>query len=252
MTPNHKIIIEDNPKRLAARAAEFFALKARRTVEKKGRFLAALSGGSTPRSMNRLLAEEPLISEIPWGETHLYWVDERCVSENDEASNYGAAKRDFLDRVPMPAEQIHPMPGEMVPEEGARQYRDLLRDLFKLDRGQFPIFDLIFLGIGADGHTASLFPGQGALDERVRSVVAVKGGNPDVSRLTLTYPVLNRGAQIVFLVSGRGKAGILQTIFESGETHLPAQRISPVDGTLTWLIDRDAAALLSKGVTHGD
>ena len=151
----------------------------------------------------------------------------------------------------MPVEQIHPMPGEIAPEEGARQYRDLLSDRFKLEKGQFPIFDLIFLGIGADGHTASLFPGQGALDERARSVVAVKGGNPDVSRLTLTYPVLNRGAEIVFLVSGRGKAGILQTIFENGESRLPARRISPVDGTLTWLIDRDAAALLSKGVTHG-
>jgi len=200
--------------------------------------------------MHRMLAEEPHSTKTPWGRTHIFWVDERCVPEKDRASNYGAAKRDFLDKVPIPAGHVHPMPLEASHEEGALIYQQKLMDFFQLEAGQFPIFDLIFLGIGKDGHTASLFPGQKALDETEKPVIAVKGGDPDVNRLTMTYPVLNRAKQIVFLVTGKGKAAVLKTIFEVAGAGLPARTVNPINGKLTWLIDRDAASMLPEEVLN--
>jgi 6-phosphogluconolactonase len=199
-----------------------------------------------------MLAEEPYRSETPWNRTSLFWVDERCVPVTDEGSNYGAAKRDLLEKVPLPVAQIHPMPVEAPPDEGAVEYQGVIQNFFQSGEGQFPAFDLIFLGIGADGHTASLFPGQRALEEKDRLVVAVKGGNPDVGRLTMTYPLLNRARQVVILVSGKGKAAIMKILLEEKQVRLPAGKIKPIDGTLTWLIDQDAATGLSKEVTHGD
>jgi len=244
MLPKNEIIVKDNPTHLAQTAATIFSGTARTSVSEKERFVVAISGGSTPRTMHRMLAQEPYRSEIPWDKTHIFWVDDRCVPVNDRASNYGAVKKDLLERIPIPGEQIHPMPGEAPPEDGAIKYQGVLMNFFQLEEGQFPIFDLIFLGMGPDGHTASLFPGQRALNEKKRLVVAVKGGSPDVNRLTMTYPVLNRAGQIVFLVSGKGKCEILKTAFENREARLPAQKIRPINGGLIWLLDRDAASLL--------
>jgi len=224
-----------------------FSQAAKRSVEKRGRFVVAISGGSTPRGMNRTLGEEPFRSNIPWDKTDIFWVDERCVPENDPANNYGAAKKDFLDRVPIPKVQVHPMLGEDPPEHGAVLYHQELTNFFKPEEGEFPSFDLIFLGIGTDGHTASLFPGQSALKEKRKWVVAVKGGNPDVSRLTMTYPLLNRAKRIVFIASGREKAHILKAVLANTESRLPARMITPLTGELTWLLDQEAASLLIGG-----
>jgi 6-phosphogluconolactonase len=196
--------------------------------------------------MHKLLGERPYRSELPWNKTHIFWVDERCVPVDDPASNFGLAKKDFLERVPIPLEQIHPMPGEFAPEEGAKKYQEEMEKVFHIQKKDSPIFDLIFLGIGADGHTASLFPGVKPPHASNRWVIAVKGGNPNVYRLTLTYRVLNRAKRVCFLVFGKEKALIVRTVLENKDARLPAQQIQPVQGKLTWLLDKEAASLLSK------
>jgi 6-phosphogluconolactonase len=142
------------------------------------------------------------------------------------------------------------MPGEVSPEEGALTYEREMIDYFLLKEGEFPVFDLIYLGLGNDGHTASLFPGHKALEETRKLVVAVKGGDPHVSRLTLTYPVLNHARQIVFMVSGKGKSPVLKTMFENRNALLPAQRVRPSHGKMNWLLDKEAASLLSGGMVY--
>lgn len=245
MSGRPTVRIAKKPFESARTAADMFVAAAKECVQEKGKFFAALSGGSTPRAMHRLLAEEPYCLAVPWKDIHLFWVDDRCVPHTNPASNYGAAQEDFLDRIPVPPDQIHPMPTHILPEEGAIQYEAELKRFLPLDQDGLPLFDLIVLGIGQDGHTASLFPGQAALDEREKWVVAVKGGDPDVHRLTLTFPVLNQARQIVFLASGKEKASILKAVLEDRTTRLPAQRIQPVSGNLIWLLDEAAASLLS-------
>ncbi len=235
---------------MAKKGAKIFSQAAKKSVEKRGRFSVAISGGSTPRNMHRLLGEEPFLSDIQWDKTNIFWVDERCVPENDPLSNYGTAKKDFLNRVPIPEAQVHPMPGEDSPEKGALNYQQELLKSFKCGTGEYPVFDLIFLGLGTDGHTASLLPGQDSLDEKKRLVVPVKGGHPDLIRLTMTFPVLNSGRQIVFMVSGKKKAGVVKTVLEDKQTYFPAQAIAPANGVLIFLIDRAAASLLSGKNGH--
>jgi 6-phosphogluconolactonase len=183
---------------------------------------------------------------MPWDKTHLFWVDERCVTGDSPLSNYGSARKDFIDAVSIPEAQIHPMPGGDPPNRGAYRYQSELMISFHLKEGEFPLFDLIFLGVGSDGHTGSLFPGQNALNETRRAVVSVKGGDPDIARVTLTYPVLNRSGRTVFLVSGRKKASVLKGILDRDDRELPARKIRPVNGHLTWLLDREAASLLER------
>jgi len=194
--------------------------------------------------MHRLLTQEPRRSNIPWDQIHVFWVDERCVPVSDPASNFGAAKRDFIDQAPIPLNQVHPMPGEIEPEAGALKYQDDLVHSFQLGEGMLPVFDLIFLGIGTDGHTASLFPGHRALKEGKRMVLAVKGGNPDVNRLTLTLPVINNAREIVFLASGKEKAPVVKAVLNQTDERLPALRVKPHNGRLSWLMDKDAASAL--------
>jgi len=245
MTANKQIIIiESGFKALARKGAEIFSRAAIESVEKRGRFAVAISGGSTPRSMHSMLGKEPFYSDIPWDKTDIFWVDERCVPKKHPDSNFGGAKKDFLDKIPISQNQIHPMPVETSPEKGAEIYQNKLLDFFHLQNEEFPAFDLIFLGIGTDGHTASLFPGQSALNEMKRWVVAVKGGNPNVNRLTLTLPVINRGKQIVFMISGKKKASVVKIALKGIQSGLPAQLVQPLKGTLIWLLDREAASLL--------
>jgi 6-phosphogluconolactonase len=243
-----KTIIRENPADLFSWTAGFFAQKSKECVTGRGRFVVALSGGSTPRPVHRLLSQEPYRSEIPWEDIHIFWVDERCVPETSPASNFGTAKEDLLDHVPLSPGQVHPMPGRLPPREGARQYQRELAEFFGGPEG-LPVFDLILLGLGEDGHTASLFPGQQALGERKAWIVPVEGGNPNVSRLTMTLPVLNQGKQIVFLVSGSKKAQIVRVLFEEKKKSLPAARIQPVKGELTYFLDRKAAASISRRYT---
>ena len=226
---------------IGAETIQAFALE---TVAKKDYFSLVISGGSTPRPLHRLLIKEPFISRIPWRIIHLFWVDDRCVPIDDPASNYGTAKKDFLDDVPVLNHQIHPMPVNAQPESGADIYQKELEAFFESKGEIDPIFDLIVLGIGKDGHTASLFPSQPALEETAKWVVAVKGGNPNVHRLTLTLPVLNAARHIIFLVSGKEKAQIVKEILNKENPALPAQRIQPTKGDLTWLMDEDAASSL--------
>ena len=238
-----QIIVEKNPAGLAEKGAQLFEQRMVGSLKERGHFFVALSGGSTPRGMHRTLAGRPF---LPWDGAQIFWGDERCVSATDPSSNYGAAWEDFLGRVPLSAEQIHPMPGQMRPEQGALQYEGELVGAFGLEEGEFPEFDMIFLGLGKDGHTASLFPAQSSLMESKRMVVAVRGGDPDVSRLTLTYPVLNRAREIVFMVSGKEKAQVVKGVVEAKDERLPARRIQPGSGFVVWLLDREAASLLSE------
>ncbi len=246
MKNEKRILIESGADNIAKKGAQIFYQVASKSFNKRGRFVVAISGGSTPRDLHRTLSKEPFRSNIPWENTDIFWVDERCVQENDPASNYGAAREDFLERVPIPISQIHPMPGKSSPEHGALLYHQELETYFQPEKDEFPVFDLIFLGIGTDGHTASLFPKQGALKEKRKWIVAVKGGNPNVSRLTMTYPLLNRAERIVFIASGREKAPIIKAVFEDTKSRLPARMITPLTGNLTWLLDQEAASLLSR------
>ena len=246
MPSKPEIIITDDPSELAETAANIFTSTAKACVTKKNLFTVAISGGSTPRGMHKLLAEEPFRSDIQWNKTHIFWVDERCVPVDDPESNFGLAKKDFLERIPIPLEQIHPMAGEFAPEEGAKKYQEEMERVFQIQEEDFPTFDLIFLGMGNDGHTASLFPGAKSSRAPDRWVIAVKGGNPNVYRLTLTYDVLNRARRVCFMVSGKEKAPIVKTVLENKDARLPAQKIQPVQGELTWLLDREAASLLSE------
>lgn len=220
------------------------------SVMLRGRFMAALSGGSTPRPMHRLLSEEPFASRIPWDKTHLFWVDERCVPTDDPASNYGAGLIDFIAKIPIPADHVHPMPTQLDPDAGAAAYQEELLRISGLQPPDIPVLDLICLGIGIDGHTASLFPGHAALSEAKRLVVPTRGGRPDVDRLTMTLPLINNAGHILFLISGREKADIVKHVLEGPAGVFPAQMIQPVRGNLTFLLDRDAASKMQGKAVH--
>jgi len=234
-----KVIIAEDPVSLARKGAELFLHSAVSAVHQRGRFSVALSGGSTPRPMNRLLAHSPYISEIPWNDTHVFMVDERIVPFEDSASNFGTAQRDFLDSVPISPENLHPMPVYDTPEIGADLYEEELKSFF-LDRN--PVFDLILLGIGTDGHTASMFPGGRKAHASERWVLHVKGGNPDVYRISLTFNVINQGRSVAFLISGSSKAPLLKALLENPQNDYPANLVCPVSGGLIWLVDQAAAS----------
>jgi 6-phosphogluconolactonase len=236
------LVIEPDPAAAAQKGAAIFSRIASQSVALRGEFAVALSGGSTPRPMHRMLCEEPYLSAIPWARTNLFWVDERCVPVNHPASNYGAATIDFLGCVPIPETQVHPMPVHLPPEEGAAAYQEELVRWFKSQAHEVPVFDLICLGIGTDGHTASLFAGQKALGEKERLVVPVRGGDPQVDRLTMTFSLINNAREIVFLVSGKEKGVTLKAIIEGPPDRFPAQMVRPLRGNLTWLMDREAAS----------
>lgn len=246
MAVKFEIVITDDAAHLAKTAANIFATTAKNCVAQKDSCAVALSGGSTPRILHRILAKEPYCTDIPWDKIHIFWVDERCVPEDHPASNFGLAKKDFLDQIPIRVEHIHPMPAAVAPKEGAEKYQRELEAFFQIKEQGFPVFDLIFLGVGKDGHTASLFPAKSSMKSLEKWVAVAKGGIPSIYRLTLTYDVLNRSKQICFLVSGKEKAQIVKSVFENKEAHLPAQEIQPMNGKLTWLLDKTAACLLSE------
>lgn len=246
MSDNIKRIIVPDSNRLAEKGAEMFCEIAKKSISDRGRFIVAVSGGSTPRAMHRRLSKEPYLSDISWERTYIFWVDERMVDFNHLESNIGTARKDLLEKIPIPLDQIYPMPVTTHPEDGAGFYQITLNTFFQSIGSDDPVFDLILLGIGEDGHTASLFPKQ-AFTYPVQSwVISVKGGNPNVFRLTFTYLVLNSARHILFLVSGKDKAPIIQTLLEDNTVDLPAKNIRPLKGTLTWLLDQEAASLLFR------
>jgi 6-phosphogluconolactonase len=228
---------------LSRGAAELFVANAAAAVAARGRFSVALSGGSTPRSAYEALARPPFWDSLDWSRTHVFWGDERCVAEDDSRRNARMAREALLNHVPIPAAQVHPMDCRPSPEEGARSYEALLRNFF----GQAePRFDLVLLGLGPDGHTASLFRGAPALAETVRWVAPVYVAEQDLYRLTLTAPLLNQGRAVVFLVAGAAKAAVVREVLGGPREprRLPAQLIQPVAGELYWLLDEAAAAAL--------
>lgn len=237
-----KIVMPDADK-LSEKGAEIFYQSAKEAVDRKGHFAVAISGGSTPIAMHRRLAMEPHRSQIPWHRTHLFWVDERLVPFDHPHSNFGAAKKDFVDNVPIPSAQVHPMPVTMPTDKGASSYAAELKFFFQHIHLNRPQFDLITLGLGEDGHIASLFPGHHSTASD-KWVLNATGGNPNHYRMTLTHVVLNDARRILFLVSGKTKAKMVKTVFENRRTRLPASQIRPSGGTVTWLLDKDAAALL--------
>lgn len=227
-------------------AAEFIGEWALRIVRARSVFTMVLSGGKTPRRLYRDLTSPPLIDAMPWGHTHFFWGDERCVDPGSSDSNYAMAQEALLGRAPIPLENVHRMPAELdPPDRAAAEYEQTLRQFFSIPKSSalapFPCFDLILLGMGADGHTASLFPGDAVLGENTRWVASVKGlaGEPPVPRITLTLPVLNAAACVMFLVTGEEKKKVFQTIWnnpDNARSDYPAARIKPT-GRLIWFTD---------------
>lgn len=231
---------------LAREAAEEFARVAEEAVRARGRFTVALSGGSTPRGLHRRLATA-YRARIAWRAVHVFWGDERHVPPDHPESNFRMARETLLDAVPVPSANIHRIRAENPDAAGvAAEYEATLREAFGLARGELPRFDLLVMGIGEDGHTASLFPGNDALHERERLVVAPWVEKLGTFRITLTPPVLNHAAHVLFLVSGEEKAEAVRTTIEGDHQpdRCPAQIVRPQSGSLLWLLDRAAASQL--------
>lgn len=240
--------VEADAAALAARAARHFVELAEQAVAARGRARIAISGGSTPKAAFQLLADasQPLRARMPWDKLELYWVDERCVPPDHPDSNYRMTREAMLAHVPLPAAQVHRMEGELEPEAAAARYESELRNGFRLEGAETPRFDLIALGMGPDGHTASLFPHTAALHEMSRLAVANHVENKDAWRITLTWPVINQGASVFFLIGGADKAQVLKEVMRGPRDpeRLPSQLIAPAGGILTLLLDKAAAALL--------
>jgi 6-phosphogluconolactonase len=210
-------------------------------LQGKGEISLALSGGSTPGAVYALLGAAPLSTSVPWSNIHVFWGDERCVPPTSPDSNYRMARESLLDRISIPADNVHRIKGEDSPDRAAALYDNELRQFFRTHPGEFPRFDIVLLGLGADGHTASIFPGTAAETERHRFVIAVQPSAVATQRVTMTLPVINNAANIVFVVSGGAKADIVRDIFMGEEGKYPAQRVKPGNGKVHWYVDRDAA-----------
>jgi 6-phosphogluconolactonase len=241
-------IVEPDSNALARRAAEEFVSIAEEASAKRGRARIAISGGSTPKAAFQLLADpgQPFLKRMPWDKLDLYWVDERTVPPDDAESNYRMTREAMLEQVPLKPEQIHRMEGELDPQAAAARYESLLRNTFRLEGAETPRFDLVQLGMGDDGHTASLFPHTEAIHELGRLVTANQVPQKDTWRITLTWPVINQASSVFFLIGGANKAELVKEVFTGPRDpeRLPSQLIWPATGILTLVLDKDAAALL--------
>ncbi len=220
---------------LARAAADHFVQASRNAVAQKGFFTVALSGGSTPKALYELLADQ-FRDRIPWPNIHFYWSDERHVPPNHAESNYRLANEAMLSRVPVTPSNVHRIISENPAADAARDYEDTIKEI-----SENPRLDLILLGLGTDGHTASIFPGSEVLNETERLVAAPWVEKLNTYRITMTLPLLNNGASVVFLVSGAEKAQIVKEVLE-GPQKYPAQEVKPINGELIWMLDQDAAA----------
>jgi 6-phosphogluconolactonase len=217
---------------VAHRAAEIFIETARKSDDK---FSVALSGGSTPKALYQLLAQEKYSSQIDWSRVHIFWSDERCVPPDDEQSNYRMANEALLKHIPIPANQIHRMHGEDEPQTAAENYEEELKNHF----GNEVRFDLILLGMGEDGHTASLFPNTTAIDEKERLVAAPFVEKFNSHRITFTFKTINAATKIVFLITGASKTETLKLVLSKPKRDLPASLVNSSQGELLFLLDMD-------------
>lgn len=271
-TTGAPVMVLPDVESLALAVATSVVVEARRAVKRSGRFAIALSGGSTPERAYRLLAERPFAGQMPWASTHVFWGDERCVDPGDRRSNERMAREALLDHVPIPEAHVHPMRC-VPPASGGAQRGDLTSRLArdaagrydKLLRAQGSVPDLVLLGLGEDGHTASLFPGSAALQDAERWAVPALQGSPGSAgssggveplwRVTLTPACINQAGAVFFVVSGAGKAAIVKAVVADEADHgrspggaLPARLIRPVNGVLCWFLDEPAASQLRE---HG-
>ena len=233
--------------KLSTAAAEFVCQLAERCVNERGTFTLALSGGGTPRTLYELLAQEPYVTTMPWVNTHIFWGDERFVPPEHADSNFAMVSQALLNHVPVPAENIHRIPTDLnSPEEAATQYETALKNVLHVfdplsQEQHLPVFDLLLLGMGNDGHTASLFPDSQVLEEQKCWVAAtpIPHLNPPVRRITLTFPVINAAKTVLFLISGGEKHRIVQTILETpkhARALYPAARVNPHEKLLWFLV----------------
>jgi 6-phosphogluconolactonase len=225
-------VVLPDPAAVAREAADRFVALARSAIASHGRFTVALSGGSTPK----LLYEQLITRSIAWQHVHVFWGDERCVPPDHPDSNYGMAQRALLSHVDIPSPNVHRLRGELDPAQAAQAYEDDLCSVF----GTRPRFDLILLGLGADAHTASLFPQTPALHEQQRWVVAQYVEQLQANRLTLTPPIINQAAHVIFLITGSDKAAVLRSVWHGpyDPARFPAQIVMPTSGRVTWLVDQ--------------
>jgi len=232
---------------------ELFVAAAKEVVQvvldcrKEGRDCrVALAGGSTPRGLFQLLTRDPYRSQLSWEHLRVFWGDERTVPPDHQESNYRMAEEALLSHVPIPSEQVFRIEGELSAGDAATRYEAVLREQFRLSPGEVPQFDLILLGMGPDGHTASLFPGTPAVAESKKLVAAPWVEKLRTHRVTMTPPVLNAAKHVVFLISGEDKAKALQAVLEgpADPARYPAQVVNPRAGDMVWLVNQDAAGLL--------
>ena len=246
---NRELRILADANAIAQTAAAEFLEAAKEAVREKGSFSVALSGGSTPKALYGLLMSNPVLQAmVPWSKTQFFFGDERHVPPDDTESNFRMATEAMLAKAPIDPKQVHRIKGEKRnAAQAAEEYEEDLRASFKLAEGQLPRFDLVLLGMGPEGHTASLFPGTKALKEEHRLVVSNWVGKFYTDRITLTPPVLNNAARVLFMVHGAEKAPALKAVIEGPyePDQLPAQIIKPNEGKVLWLVDPSAAAMLA-------
>jgi 6-phosphogluconolactonase len=245
MPANPQIRIFDTPQALFDGAAEEFATRAEKSIAETGRFTVALSGGSTPKALYSELAG-PKFASLPWNKMFFFWGDERHVGPDSPDSNYRMVNNALLSKVPVPKENIFRVRAEEKDANAvAQEYEKTVVNFFALKLGEFPRFDLVLLGLGPDGHTASLFPGSKGLNETQRIFISNRVEKMDTDRLTFTYPVLNAAACDMFLVSGEGKKEKVGQILEERQD-FPAAKVNPKNGDLLWFLDKAAAETLKS------
>lgn len=251
MTAAPEIRILQDPDELAREAADLFGWLGSQAIGMTGRFQVCLTGGSTPKQMYATLATPPYTKQLDWGSAEFYFGDERAVPPDDPHSNYRMANETLFRPLTIASDRVFRMRGELDPDEAARQYEQVLRERFGPG---WPRFALLLLGLGEDGHVASLFPGTPSLRESKRAVIATVSPKPPHQRITLTIPVLNNSEVVLFLVSGSSKAqAVRRTLEHTGpaDPEVPATFVRPVNGRLIWLLDRAAAvdlALAKQGI----
>jgi len=248
-----EVVVLGDPEAVTRRAAEEFLKAVNEAVAQQGSFTVALAGGSTPKALYSMLTGDPAYSaKIPWRKLHFFFGDERHAPPDSSESNFHMANQTLFSKVLIEPEQITRIIGEYgETEKAAREYEQDLREYFKLKEGEYPRFDLVLLGMGDEGHTLSLFPGTKALQASNRIVVHNWVGKFFTERITLTVPAANQAKRIVFCVTRADKALALKAVLEGPyePEQLPSQFIQPVNGTLLWLVDKDAGSMLAEGTT---